>query len=66
MTDTTPTNSLFKISDRTKSRNAAEKRFRIYGIIAISIGLFMLLVLASTIVLRGTSAFHQTFITLDV
>lgn len=66
MTDTTPTNSLFKISDRTKSRNAAEKRFRIYGIIAISIGLFMLLVLASTIVLRGTSAFQQTFITLDV
>jgi phosphate transport system permease protein len=66
MTDTTPTDSLFKISDRTKSRNAAEKRFRIYGIIAISIGLFMLLVLASTIVLRGTSAFQQTFITLDV
>ena len=66
MTDTTPTNSLFKTSDRTKSRNAAEKRFRIYGIIAISIGLFMLLVLASTIVLRGTSAFQQTFITLDV
>lgn len=66
MTDTTPTNSLFKTSDRTKSRNAAERRFRIYGIIAISIGLFMLLVLASTIVLRGTSAFQQTFITLDV
>jgi len=66
MTDTTPSTSLFKISDRTKSRNAAEKRFRIYGIIAISIGLFMLLVLASTIVLRGTSAFQQTFITLDV
>lgn len=66
MTETTPTNSLFKTSDRTKSRNAAEKRFRIYGIIAISIGLFMLLVLASTIVLRGTSAFQQTFITLDV
>ncbi len=66
MTDTTPTNSLFKTSDRTKSRNAAEKRFRIYGIIAISIGLFMLLVLASTIVLRGTSAFQQTFINLDV
>ena len=66
MTDTTPTNSLLTTSDRTKSRNAAEKRFRIYGIIAISIGLFMLLVLASTIVLRGTSAFQQTFITLDV
>ena len=37
-----------------------------YGILAISIGLLMLLVLASTIILRGTSAFQQTFITLEV
>ena len=66
MTETSQTNSLFKISDKTKNRNAAERRFRIYGILAISIGLLMLLVLASTIILRGTSAFHQTFITLEV
>ena len=66
MTKTSQTNSLFKISDKTKNRNAAERRFRIYGILAISIGLLMLLVLASTIILRGTSAFQQTFITLDV
>ena len=66
MTETSQTNSLFKISDKTKNRNAAERRFRMYGILAISIGLLMLLVLASTIILRGTSAFQQTFITLDV
>ena len=66
MTETYQTNSLFKISDKTKNRNAAERRFRIYGILAISIGLLMLLVLASTIILRGTSAFQQTFITLNV
>ena len=66
MTETSQTNSLFKISDKTKNRNAAERRFRIYGILAISIGLLMLLVLASTIILRGTSAFQQTFITLNV
>ena len=66
MTETSQTNSLFKISDKTKNRNAAERRFRIYGILAISIGLLMLLVLASTIILRGTSAFQQTFITLVV
>jgi len=66
MTETSDTNSLFNISDKTKNRNAAERRFRIYGILAISIGLLMLLVLASTIILRGTSAFQQTFITLDV
>ena len=66
MTETSQTNSLFNISDKTKNRNAAERRFRIYGILAISIGLLMLLVLASTIILRGTSAFQQTFITLEV
>ena len=66
MTETSQTNSLFKISDKTKNRNAAERRFRIYGILAISIGSLMLLVLASTIILRGTSAFQQTFITLEV
>ena len=66
MTETSQTNSLFKISDKTKNRNAAERRFRIYGILAISIRLLLLLVLASTIILRGTSAFQQTFITLEV
>ena len=66
MTETSQTNSLFNISDKTKNRNAAERRFRIYGILAISIGLLMLLVLANTIILRGTSAFQQTFITLEV
>ena len=66
MTETSQTNSLFNISDKTKNRNAAERRFRKYGILAISIGLLMLLVLASTIILRGTSAFQQTFITLEV
>ena len=66
MTETSQTNSLFNISDKTRNRNAAERRFRMYGILAISIGLLMLLVLASTIILRGTSAFQQTFITLEV
>ena len=56
MTETSQTNSLFKISDKTKNRNAAERRFRIYGILAISIGLLMLLVLASTIILQNYRA----------
>ena len=58
--------SLYDISPLTKKRNAAESRFKIYGIVAISIGLLMLTVLVSTIVYRGTGAFQQTFITLDV
>ena len=58
--------SLYDISPLTKKRNAAESRFKFYGIVAISIGLLMLTVLVSTIVYRGTGAFQQTFITLDV
>lgn len=66
MNDVPSKRSLYDISERTKKRNAAEGRFRLYGIIAISIGLLMLLVLVTTIIYRGTSAFQQTFITLEV
>ena len=58
--------SLLEQSDRTKRRNAAETRFRAYGIGAIAIGLLMLLVLVFNIVSKGTGAFQQTFVTLDV
>ena len=66
MNDVPSKRSLYDISERTKKRNAAEGRFRVYGIIAIAIGLLMLLVLVTTIIYRGTSAFQQTFITLEV
>ncbi|UWS05588.1 phosphate ABC transporter permease PstA [Phaeobacter inhibens] len=58
--------SLLQQSDRTRKRNAAERRFRGYGIAAITVGLLMLAVLVFTIVSRGTGAFQQTLITLDV
>ena len=51
---------------RTKRRNAAEGRFKLYGIIAIVIGLLMLLTLLFTIISRGTGAFQQTYVTLSV
>ncbi len=66
MNDVPSKRSLYDISERTKKRNVAEGRFRLYGIIAIAIGLLMLLVLVTTIIYRGTSAFQQTFITLEV
>ena len=66
MNDAPSKRSLYDISEQTKKRNAAEGRFRLYGIFAISVGLLMLLVLVTTIVFRGTSAFQQTFITLEV
>ena len=66
MSENTKNTSLLELTDRTKRRNAAEKRFRAYGIGAIAIGLLMLLVLVFNIVSKGTGAFQQTFITLDV
>ncbi|KUP92613.1 phosphate ABC transporter permease PstA [Tritonibacter horizontis] len=59
-------NSLLELTDRTKRRNAAETRFKAYGIVAIAIGLLMLVVLVTTIFSRGLGAFQQTFITLEV
>ena len=58
--------SLLVQDGRTKRRNAAEGRFKLYGIVAITIGLLMLLTLLFTIVSRGTGAFQQTFVTLSV
>ncbi|MBY6065624.1 phosphate ABC transporter permease PstA [Leisingera aquaemixtae] len=58
--------SLLEQTPRTKRRNAAEKRFRAYGIAAIAAGLVMLLILVTTIVGKGTGAFQQTFVTLEV
>ena len=58
--------SLLAQDDRTKRRNAAEKRFRAYGVAAISVGLLFLVALLWTIINNGTAAFTQTFINLDV
>lgn len=58
--------SLHTLSDRTKRRNASEARFRAYGIAAICVGLLMLATLLFTILSKGTGAFQQSFITLEV
>jgi len=47
-------------------RRAAERRFRLYGRIAIGLGLFFLVVLFASIVSNGYSAFWQTEMRLDV
>ncbi|MFY2826622.1 phosphate ABC transporter permease PstA [Ruegeria sp. MALMAid1280] len=58
--------SLFEKDARTKRRNAAEGRFKLYGIAAIGIGLLMLIVLVTNIVTAGTGAFQQSFVELNV
>ena len=74
MTDTSapamPSNpkrvSLLAADARTQKRQAAEKRFRIYGIAGITTGIFFLIVLLVSIVSSGAGAFQQTFINVPV
>ena len=49
-----------------KSRRAAEKRFRAYGLTAITLGLLFLVILLVSIVSKGYTAFFQTEITLPI
>jgi phosphate transport system permease protein len=58
--------SLTETDARTKRRNAAEARFRMYGIAAIAAGLIFLVVLLTSILSNGIGAFQQTFITTEV
>jgi phosphate transport system permease protein len=57
--------SLIQLDDRTRRRNAAEKRFRAYGLTAIGIGIFFLIVLAVSILRSGLPAFTQTVVDVE-
>ncbi|MEL7345902.1 MAG: DUF3333 domain-containing protein, partial [Pseudomonadota bacterium] len=58
--------SLLELDPRTKARNAAEKRFKAYGIAAICIGVAFLVLLLTSIISNGIGAFQQTSITVEV
>jgi phosphate transport system permease protein len=51
---------------RVRRRYAAERRFRFYGVLAISLAILMLALLLYSIVSKGYSAFVQTEVALDV
>lgn len=58
--------SLTAADPRTLKRNAAEKRFKAYGIIAIAIGLAFLLVLAGTVIRNGVPAFTRAVLDVEI
>ncbi|WP_067339589.1 phosphate ABC transporter permease PstA [Stappia indica] len=58
--------SLLEVDALTRRRNAAERRFKIYGIVAILIGLFFLVALLYAIFSNGLTAFNQTFVSVPV
>jgi phosphate transport system permease protein len=47
-------------------RHAGEKRFRVYGIVAICFALAMLAILLATIVWNGYSAFFKTWVQVEI
>ncbi|WP_428516212.1 phosphate ABC transporter permease PstA [Roseovarius sp.] len=58
--------SSLKTADaNTKRRNAAEKRFRAYGLTAIIIGIFFLVVLFFSIIRSGLPAFTHTVVEME-
>ncbi|MBK4214424.1 phosphate ABC transporter permease PstA [Paracoccus caeni] len=58
--------TLMQPDARTRRRNAAEKRFRIYGATAIGIAVLALVVLLFTIFRDGSGAFRQTYLAIPV
>ncbi len=61
---TVDTTALVKAS--LGKRYAAEKRFRLYGIVAIASSIGFLFILLASIISKGLPAFTQTFVKLDV
>ena len=51
---------------RLKKRHRSEKRFRIYGIISITIAVIFVLILIQNIFSKGSSAFQKTVVKVDV
>ncbi|MGB3687863.1 MAG: phosphate ABC transporter permease PstA [Jannaschia helgolandensis] len=58
--------SLLIKDSRTAKRNGAEGRFKMYGLIAVCIGIAMLILLLTSILTSGLSAFWQTTIQIEV
>lgn len=63
---TKPKNSILVASPEMKRRNAAETRFRWYGILAIVISLATLAIMLFTIIRDGASAFTQAQLSFPV
>ena len=57
---------LYATDAHIRKRNAAEKRFRLYGLAAVCVGILALIVLMTSILGNGVSAFRQTYVTLNV
>ncbi|MEP2890964.1 phosphate ABC transporter permease PstA [Tateyamaria sp.] len=60
-----PASGLIATDAHTRKRNAAEKRFRFYGMAAIAVGLLFLVFLFASILRSGLPAFTQTVLDIE-
>ena len=58
--------SLLQADVAMRRRNAAERRFRAYGLAAIGVGILALVVLLASVLVNGAGAFRQTYITMPL
>jgi phosphate transport system permease protein len=58
--------SLFVRGERARKRAATERRFRLFGLIAVMLGILAVFGLLASILSNGLSSFQQTYITMDV
>lgn len=58
--------SAVQVRNSLKRRHRAEKRFRLFGAFAICLGLGFVLMLFTSIISEGYTAFQQTYIKLDI
>ena len=58
--------SLLVASESMRRRNAAERRFEIYGMIAVGIGVLALVGLLTSILINGLSSFRQTYVVVPI
>ncbi len=58
--------SLLAQDTRTKRRNRAEARFRMYGLAAVTVGILALVLLLVSILSNGLSSFRQTYVSFPV
>lgn len=61
-----PSTSITTPDARTVKRQAAEKRFQMYGIAGIATGVIFLFILLGSIMYNGVGAFQQTFINAEI
>ncbi|MGE5545947.1 MAG: phosphate ABC transporter permease PstA [Solirubrobacterales bacterium] len=66
MAKTAPAAQAERTAERNRRRQAAERRFRAYGAVAVALALGFLALLLGSILTRGATAFVQTGIRLEV